>query len=209
MDYSWAPSKLKGRKSTVQEIVQEEEEEEITQEHNEEEREENTKEEMVEGKKTLRKLSSLDSTVSSPSFYEPPVNLSWEEQQEGKDYGKTTEEILKMIEDEDDEAPEDRTEDVINLDSDEDEEENHAADVAKPTEKQVVTTKVLFSSFGRRDNNEYDDPIETENEAMGTAEVVEISDEEEDNDVAPPSSVVEEGEKDTQFRPGEEYEDRI
>ena len=57
-----------------------------------------------------------------------PVNFSWEEQQEGnKEYGKTTEEILKMIEDEADdeeeeyEAPEDQTEDVIDLDSDEDE----------------------------------------------------------------------------------------
>merc|ERR1711974_315138 len=98
------PSRLlKGRKSTVQQIVQEEEEEMGQEELNEEEenkREENEEVITVERKKTLRKLSSLDTTASTPSFYEP-VNFSWEEQQEGnKDYGKTTEEILKMIEDE-------------------------------------------------------------------------------------------------------------
>merc|ERR1719295_182753 len=103
----------------------------MTQEEQNEEkehpREENEEVITLERKKTLRKLSSLDTTASTPSFYEP-VNFSWEEQQEGnKEYGKTTEEILKMIEDEADdeekecEAPEDQTEDVINLDSDEDE----------------------------------------------------------------------------------------
>merc|ERR1719266_2789689 len=85
-----------------------------------------------------------------------------------------------MIEDEEEEyeAPEDQTEDVINLDSDEDEEE--LVPVVKQKEKQVVATKVLFSSFGKRD--EVDDQIE-EVEAERKAEVVGISDEE-DNNVA-------------------------
>merc|ERR1719447_426359 len=95
-------------------------------EEEEDQREENEEEVItLERKKTLRKLSSLDTTASSPSFYEP-VNFSWEEQLEGnKEYGKTTEEILKMIEDEANdeeeeyEAPEDQMEDVIYLDSDE------------------------------------------------------------------------------------------
>merc|ERR1711963_291292 len=64
-----------------------------------------------------------------------------------------------------------------------------------PTEKQVVATKVLFSSFGRKDID--DDKDAKEEEAMGTAEVVGISDEEENDDVAPPSqeSVLVEGEE--------------
>merc|ERR1712203_1300674 len=88
LDYSWAPSRLKGRKSTVQQIVQEEEEEQdITQEYDEVGKEgipleENEGVITLERKMTTRNISSLDTTESTPSFYEPPVDFSWEEQQE-------------------------------------------------------------------------------------------------------------------------------
>ena len=198
LDYSWAPSRLQGRKSTVQQIMQEEEEEENTEPSVVEEQDKSRvdSEEMEAEKKTMVR-TSLDTTASTPSFYEP-VNFSWEEQQEGKSSKKTTEEILKMIEDEEDDEEEEEHEvgeqkeeedDVINLDSDEDEQE---AAAEKPAEKQVVATQVLFSSLGRLEGT--DGQSEKSEVKTQAEEVVGISDEEETEDEGAEAAVVVEDE---------------
>merc|ERR1719357_398959 len=147
LDYSWAPSKHENRKS-VRQIVQEEEEEEEEEKtvgDDPKEEKEQAEREPVGKKKISR--SSLDTTVSNPSFYEP-INFSWEEQKEDKSKGKTTEEILQEIEDDEsgeEEQQEQGEQDVIDIDSDEEDGEE------KSKEKQVVATQVIFSSFDSRE----------------------------------------------------------